>query len=119
MTLEQIKNGMVDRRSYWSANNYHADGPTRGSITFSSWLEFYNEDWAIVDDGNWSENLICGWFLEKIDSDFSLIVYVISPRKGKFIPICINGLTDDDAPSIVKFIDDVRRKQNDHWSIIL
>ena len=114
---------MIDRRSYWSTQNFHVGGLDHGAETFRSWREFRNYDWTIVDS-DWSENLICGWFMEILEDDrpdvadeYQLIVYVIAPKKGRFIPLVVQNLTDADAPEIVKFIADVARKQAEHWSI--
>jgi len=117
-TLKEIADGMIDRRSYWSIKNYYADSSQDfGAMTFRSWDEFHNEDWTAVDS-DWSENLICGWFLEDLEGgQWQLIVYCISPKKGRFNPLVIGGLSDEDAPKIHAFIDSVRKKQMEHWSI--
>jgi hypothetical protein len=96
LTLKQLS---VNHAYYCSDSNYYSND---ASVSYKIWDDFMDE----FKDSDMDYNL-CFRFdlLKDDDTDFYYaMIFMMQQRKGKFVPIHVGLITEEDVPSIVAWL---------------
>lgn len=109
--ITTIKQLAVDHRYYCSDHCWNSNYDTTEYETFSDFLgEFRDAD---ID-----YNLCFRWDIYSEDSvtgEYKMLVCIMQQRKGKYTPIIINKVTDDDVPNIIEWLTPHREYLKSIW----
>lgn len=109
----KLKDLVVDHGYMSSGTNYHSNGASERFSDFSSFYEEYKDsdlDYNSVYRFDIKESVIAG--------DFWMQIIIIKQRKGIYAPVCIDVVTDDDVPMILKYLKPHFNKTLSNWSPI-
>lgn len=114
-----LKDLAVDHNYYCSTNNFYSNDP--GGV-WDSWAEF----WAEYHDAEPDSNLCFRWDLEKSEDfedeptpgTYVMQVFFIHQRKGIFAPHVIKGITEEDTPQILEFLERSAKELKSIWQPI-
>jgi len=116
MTLKQLS---MDHDYYCNNSNYYSN---EAALEYRTWEEFYNEfGQADVD-----MNLCFRWDVKEIligeeetpTGRYCMYVYIMGQRKGKFVPVSIGSVLEENIPSITKYLGMHWEKLDSIWSPI-
>jgi hypothetical protein len=99
-TLEQLS---ADHQYYCSDCNYYSND---AGASYESWEDFYEE----YKDSDIDYNLVFRWDIKRqVDEEenqtgFYLEVFVMQQRKGKFTPLLIQNIKEENVPEIISFL---------------
>lgn len=105
--ITKIEQLAVNHEYYCSDSNYYSND---ASYQYGTWSEFYKE----FKDSNLDYNLVFRWDVHCITEDdteneneiggYRMEVFFMQQRKGKFVPIQIHKVTDNNVPEILEFL---------------
>jgi hypothetical protein len=100
MTLQELAN--AGHPYYCHDNNYYSNEAAQRYKTFKQFIE----EWADADK---DYNLLFRWDVTLRDEDkpekgYSFSAFYILQRKGIFMPITVDKITEEDVPTLMKFI---------------
>jgi hypothetical protein len=109
---------------YCSDSNYYVgnrNGENHGRADFATWADFKSET-VFMNDHDYNH---CFRFdiTEQVDEEtgdtiegkFSLSLYYMLQRKGNFIPVFIEEITEEDMPEIEEYLKDCWRYLESQW----
>jgi hypothetical protein len=104
-----LKDLAVDHDYYASDSNYYSKD---AHLNYSSWKYFYYE----FGDADVDLNLVYRWDVHKTDQgSYWMEVFIIGQRKGKYIPVHIESVSEDDVPQIIEYLTKHWLKLNSIW----
>lgn len=103
--IRSIKDLAVEHSYYCSQENYYSTDCSHEFMTFQDFLS----EW---DDSDLDMNMIFRWDVKKkydestgeyIDK-YRMLLFVMLQRKGIFMSLLIDEVTDEDVPAILEFL---------------
>lgn len=122
----KLKLKQTEHNYYCSDTNYYVNGHGNfGLAEFPTWQDFKYE-W-LDDDLNIDHDYNhCFRFDikkrydeetdEELDNEFSLHLYYIMQRKGNFVPVYIEAITEEDMVEVNKYLESCWKYIKTQWS---
>ena len=103
VTLKELS---IDHPYYCSEGNYYSNEARSRYDTFT---DFYQE----MGDSDVDMNLVFRWDIHKEDEKelYSAEIFIMHQRKGRFWPIKIDLITEEDVPKFIEYI-------TKHWNLL-
>ncbi len=108
-----IKDLLVDHPFYCYNGNYYSAGAHQ---TFKTWNDF----WTVYGNADNDYNLIFRWdILDDDHGKYRMELFCMQQRKGKFVPIMIETIVEDDVKQIVKYLQKCKQHLLELWEPII
>lgn len=110
-TLEALAN--IDHPYYCSDSNWHSNDANQHYATFEDFIAEYGE--ADVD-----YNLVFRWDIKEwSEGEYTLHIYIIQQRKGRFTPIFVDSIKDEHVPQLFEYLKAHAARLLDIWNPVL